>query len=314
MLLKLLEYLVCPACLPAQSPLELGSDAVLDAGDDIISAELRCGACGASYAVEKGLAVILPPNVSVPAPQAKYDSDTVLGSYLWSSFADVMQEEGACEAYARWAEMMPREKLSVVDAGCAVGRSTLEAAVSCGFAVGFDLSASFMTAARSLHREGRITCALKEQGRLTRPFTVELPERLLNAQADFIVADAMAMPFRSNAFGCALSLNVVDKLPQPSAHIRELSRVLQAEDATLILADPFSWSEEIAPPQEWLGGLADGPMAGRSEEVLPRLLQEGDGMVCNGFTVQAPQEVAWSIRNHANHRETITSISFKATR
>jgi SAM-dependent methyltransferase/uncharacterized protein YbaR (Trm112 family) len=317
-LLQLLDLLACPGCLPHGRPLalapghEVRSHPLL--GDDVITGSLRCSECGAAYVIEDGVAVLLPPDTSVPPAQGKYDTDTVLGSYLWSSFGDIMGEEGAGEAYARWAAMVPDGTGPALDAGCAVGRSTLELAALRGFAVGLDLSPGFVGAARALLHEASLDCRLKEQGEITRQFTVALPERLRKVSAEFIVADAMAMPFKRAAFACAASLNVVDKLPDPARHLDELDRVLAETGADLLLSDPFSWSGDIAPPGRWLGGTGSGPMAGRSEDVLARLLRGQGGFVRQGFQVRGPEPVAWVIRNHANHKELITSMTFTARR
>jgi hypothetical protein len=177
-----------------------------------------------------------------------------------------------------------------------------------------DLSRSFVHAARRLAHIGEITADIVVEGGLLRPITVRLPERLRRARVEFLVADAMALPFASGVFAAVASLNVVDKVPKPLAHVRELGRVGRVAGCELLLTDPFSWSREIAPGNEWLGGTDCGPFPGRGEENVFRLLQGKDGHVVPPFEVERPKGVWWSIRTHENHYERIRSISFRAVR
>ncbi len=325
----LLDLLVCPACLPGERPLtlsaahQLDDDAPPGGVPDVWRGRLHCAACDAVYAIEEGVALLAPGGTAPPAAQAKYDAALTLGAYLWSSFGDLMAEPDASDAYAQWAALCARSDAKAgpaLDVGCAVGRSTLEFAATRGFAVGLDLSRPFIAAARRLLREGRLSCRIKAQGQLLRAFEVTLPARLQGAAAEFIVADAMALPFRTEAFTYAASLNVVDKLPDPMAHVRDLDRVLANERGELLLADPFSWSEEIAPPERWLGGVAEGPLAGLSEDVTPRLLaglvdaSSLGGGVRAPFVVAERVPVSWKIRNHKNHMELIVSQTLRAVR
>jgi SAM-dependent methyltransferase len=133
---------------------------------------------------------------------------------------------------------------------------------------------------------------------MTTRFDFALPERLRQGTAEFVRADALRLPFARERFGVAASLNVVDKLPAPRRHIEECQRVCAAP-ATLLVADPFSWSPEIAAPGAWIGGT---PETGPSAPCLVALLES-----VPGWTAQKSVDVAWSIRDHANRFERIRS-------
>ncbi|EPR41628.1 Methyltransferase type 11 [Desulfovibrio sp. X2] len=346
MRIELLSLLACPDCrfgrleetlLSGRSAWSGGSPLVLERGarthdGDVIEGALRCPACGASYPIDDGLAVLLPSSCRAsPPPEpgksgtAGYESEAVLGAYMWSSFGDFAaparneDQEPPCgaapgAAYARWGEMLGPGPSPALDAGCGVGRSTLELAARRGLCVGVELSERFARAARRLLADGSFECSLTEQGRLTRPLKVVLPERLRHVRAEFVVADAMALPFRSGAFACAASLNLLDRLPRPLDHVRELDRVLAARGVELLLADPFSWSEDIAPEERWLGGTALGPFAGRSEDVVPGLLGGEGGHLAAPLAVRGREAVPWTLRTHRNHYENIMSQTFLAER
>ena len=344
MLERLLDLLVCPACLPEEHP--LSATVATAEGEDILEGALRCPSCGGRYPIRQGLAELVPLGAFVPEAQARYDQWRVVAAYLWSHFADLWGDPHSTGAYARWAEHLtgpgqgngPGDgsgsglgaKLEThhdtyleavtgaghgpaagpdgkpgLDAGCAVGRFTFELAARCGFAVGVDLSRPFVSTARTLARQGRLAFEAPREGLLRTPFTVELPARLRENPVEFITADAQALPFRADSFAQVASLNIVDKLPRPLDHLRQCQRVC-AQPGLLLVSDPFSWSEEIAPPEAWLGGTE---ALGAALDNIPRLLGQ-----LPGWSAQAGEPVWWTIRDHANRFERIASQVILARR
>lgn len=302
MLTRLLDILVCPHCLPQERLLS----ALIRQEEDgeIIEGEFVCAECGARYPVSEGLADLSPPGAAPVAAQARYDEEGAAAAYLWSHYADLWGDPEAAEAYARWGGLLDAAPgTSALDAGCATGRLTLEAAVACGFAVGVDLSRPFIKAARRLARTGRLALRLPIEGRLAEERLIELPERLRSARAEFLLADAQALPFRRGSFGAVASCNIVDKVPRPLDHLRQCQRVC-ASPGRLLVCDPFSWSEEVAALELWLGGTAE---TGRAIETIPRLLEE-----IPGWRAAAKAPVPWTIRHHANRFERIFSQTILA--
>ena len=90
---------------------------------------------------------------------------------------------------------------------------------------------------------------------------------------EFIVADAMVPPFAAGAFAAAASLKMVDKLPRPLLHLQAADRLVRADNGQFLLSDPFSWSTDSAPPENWLGGNPDGPFAGHGLDDISALLR-----------------------------------------
>ncbi|MEL7638685.1 MAG: methyltransferase domain-containing protein [Solidesulfovibrio sp.] len=293
---RLLDWLVCPGCLPEER--RLGISGQRREGADIVSGRLTCPGCGAAYAVEDGLADLTPPGLAVPAPQARYDGERLAASYLWSHFADLWNDPEATAASASFAALGDGARGPGLDAGCAVGRCTLELAARVGFAVGVDLSRQFVALARRIVREGGLAFFAPLQGLRTTECSFALPGRLRRGGVEFLRADAMALPFRREVFGVAVSLNLVDKLPAPRRHLRECQRVCAAP-ATLVVADPFSWSPDVAPPEAWLGGT---PETGDSAAATAAFLAETPG-----WSARPGGNVAWSLRDHKNRYERITS-------
>ncbi len=304
----LLDFIVCPQCLPAERPLIL-DDGQAENGD-LAFGTLACPHCAARFAVSDGIADLRPFRSQPETPDRTaqdgigYESQTQLAAYLWSHYADLWGDPEAGAAYAAWTKRLrPAAGDMILDAGCAVGRLTLEAAASCGLAVGVDLSFSFIRTARTIARSGALRFTLPLEGRLGQDIALRLPERLRNVPAEFILADVQALPFRRETFQAAASCNIVDKVPNPLAHLRECQRVV-ASPGGFLLCDPFSWSEETTPAENWLGGTEE---TGRALARIPRLLDE-----IPGWSATAGEPVPWTIRHHANRFERIFSQTIQA--
>lgn len=300
---QLLDWLVCPACLPKER--KLAHTAQEEQDGDIVTGTLSCPACGARYAITDGLADLTLPGETVPAPQARYDLDRLGASYLWSQYADLWHDPEASAAYTDFAAACQAATGPTLDAGCSVGRFTLELAARTGWAVGVDLSRNFVALARKIARNGGLAFDAPLQGLRTTRFSFVLPDRLRGGRTEFLRADAQHLPFRQEAFGLVASLNVVDKLPEPRRHLRQCQRVCAAP-AGLLVADPFSWSTDIAPPTQWLGGT---PETGDSAAATAAFLAE-----LPGWSATTAGEVAWTIRDHKNRYERIKSELILASR
>ena len=125
---------------------------------------------------------------------------------------------------------------------------------------------------------------------------------------------ALALPFRANSVASLSSLNLIDKIPRPMAHLEEMNRVTQNAGAQFLLSDPFSWSEEAAREKDWLGGKIDGPYAGNGLDNVITLLNGNQHHLRPGWQVETHGHVWWKIRTHANHFEEIRSCYVKAGR
>ena len=309
---QLLDLLVCPACLPQEH--SLVAEIVREQDGDIDTAILMCQHCGARFPVTDGIA-LLDPHATDNGRQAnKYETAEVVSSYLWSQYGDLLDDDQASTAYTTWAGMMRPQAGVALDAGGAVGRFAFEMSGRCDFAIGIDTSVAFIRAARQLMQERSLSFALKEEGQLSREATIRLPDDWRSERVEFLVANALALPFRRDAISLFASLNLVDKVPAPLDHLREMNRVTRDRDAQFLLSDPFSWSVEAAPPQAWLGGTSAGRFAGRGQANIARLLADPEGELAPVWQVDESGHVWWKIRTHANHYELIRSCFVRASR
>ena len=309
---QLLDLLVCPACLPREHPLV--AEIVREQEGDIDTAILMCQHCGARFPVTDGIALLDPQATDNDRQANKYETAEVVSSYLWSQYGDLLDDDQASRAYTTWAGMMRPQAGIALDAGGAVGRFAFEMSGRCDFAIGIDTSVAFVRAARQLMQERSLTFTLKEEGLLRREATIRLPDDWRSERVEFLVANALALPLRRDAISLFASLNLVDKVPAPLDHLREMNRVTRDRDAQFLLSDPFSWSVEAAPPQAWLGGTSAGRFAGRGQANIARLLADPAGELAPVWQVDEPGHVWWKIRTHANHYELIRSCFVRASR
>ena len=310
---RLLELLICPSCLPDEISLHLQTQDM--DGADILTGCLYCGQCKANYPITEGVALLVPDQKPLcHSNAAKYESPSVVSSYLWSHYGDLLNDHDAALAYGEWSDLVESHAGLALDAGCAVGRFTLEMSRKSDFAVGVDLSHRFVKQAREFITRGRLDFPLVIEGSLTQKKTIHMDKAWDTEKVEFLVADVQALPFRRGCFSILSSLNLIDKIPLPFLHLKEINRVAKIKDVQFLLSDPFSWSTEVTGEENWLGGTAKGPFSGRGEENIASLLRGKDGKINPPWSTRNQGHVWWKIRNHRNHFELIRSCFLNAFR
>ncbi len=308
---EVVEFLICPGCLPAERPLALSVDEVQ--GEDVLTGQLGCSSCHRAFSIRDGIAELLPDIAPSPGFD-RYETAALTASYLWGHFSDLMDDPLACTAYDQWRSLLSGEVGPALDIGCAVGRLTFELAAVHPLAIGIDRSRSLVGMARELLRHGELRVDLPQQGHLSEPWHISLPAEWRSRPVEFVVADALALPFRRSLFGQVTTLNILDKVPAPLTHLQEVNRVARTKGSSWLLADPFSWSEEVTPEQDWLGGSASGPWSGPALDVLQQLLSTGQAGIIPAWKIVETGEVWWKLRTHRNHFELIRSEYLHARR
>lgn len=309
----LMDVLICPNCLPDE--IRLHETINESSGEEILEGELECQGCSRVYSIRNGIADLDPNGSSlIDSTDNKYETAPVVSSYLWSHYADMFNDEHASGAYQKWVQLMYPHNGIAIDAGAAVGRFTFEMAQKSDFAVGLDTSRAFIRTARELMHRREMTVALKQEGNITSNVTLSLPPEWDCDKVEFIVADALALPFRAECATSFSSLNLIDKVPSPIRHLAEMNRVTRNNQAQFLLSDPFSWSDEAAVEEEWLGGKTSGPYAGKGLDNIMALLNKERNQLPPTWETDSHGHVWWKIRTHTNHFEQIRSCYVKASR
>ena len=309
---QLIELLICPHCLPSEY--SLVADIRKEDNGDIETGSLHCPHCTAQFPITEGVALLDPYSSDSQQPTNKYENMEVVSSYLWSHYGELFDDPHASQAYATWAELINPQGGIALDAGGAVGRFTFEMSHRCDFAIGIDTSHAFIQAARQLMKERSLAVRLKDEGLLHREVTIHLSDTWQSDKVEFVVANALALPFRKKSIAVFSSLNLVDKVPSPLQHLQEMNRVTRDRGAQFLLSDPFSWSTEAAPVDQWLGGKPEGPFAGKGLANVAALLAGCQEDLNPAWQVGEPGSVWWKIRTHTNHYELIRSCFVHADR
>ena len=300
------ENLVCPGCLPRQISLDL--DIEEEEGDEVIDGRLYCPACKTPYAIRKGVAVLLAGGQQTAAiDSSNYNSRGMLSAYLWSHYSDLQGDPEATGAYQTWASLLKPSCGIALDIGCSVGRLSFEMSTTHRRTIGIDTSFSFITRARKLLRQRQLRFDLIVEGLLTEERACDFPREWNCNRIDFIVADALALPFTDRLFSTVSSINILEKVPNPLRHLREMDRVLAAQNGRLVFSDPFSWDESVTSPELWIGGRPDGPFPGRGIDGVRHILTGQNGIFTPPLKITASGTVPWTIRKTENLREHITS-------
>lgn len=309
----LLPYLICPACLPKEIQLELSVDRETDG--DIITGNLACKKCRRCFPIREGIALLLPnPGYGSSGGQWRYEEAGMVDRYLWSHYSDLTNGSENNEATADWFNYLASPSISAFDAGCSVGRTTFEMATRSYWAVGCDLSANFIKTARQLARNRQLTFSLPLEGNLRETFEIKLPETWRTDNLEFVVADALRLPFAREIFQQTASLNLLDRVSYPLAHLFEMNRVARIQGASFLFASPFSWAASAAPEEKWLGGTETGVYKGRGLNNVRSLLEGKGNVVSPPWLISRSGTKEWRMRSHCNHHEVITSEFLIAVR
>jgi len=310
---RLIDFLICPGCLPREVPLKCIVDE--SDGNEIVSGNLICKSCSGKYPIAEGIPVLLPePDSAINRYENRYETQAVVSAYLWSHYADILGESDAHKAYSNWAEYFTDHVSLAVDAGCAVGRFAFELSKKSDFTVGLDMSFAFIRLARKLLKKRTIDFELITEGLLTKQKTITLDETWAPDAVEFIVGDVTAMPFSQNTFSMLATLNILDKVSKPLKHLQEMNRIAKTKEAQLLFSDPFSWSTEYAQKDDWLGGKSEGTYTGKSLDNIRRLFKGQNQIILPPWNIKQEDAVQWKIRNHQNHYENITSELIISTR
>ena len=309
----LVPHLICPACLPKERPLTLSAGRERDG--EIVSGYFSCPSCPRRFPIEDGVALLVPePEEARSGGAWRYQEQETLNRYLWSHYADLHGDPENEAANAAWAGCLAQGSESALDAGCSVGRVVFEMAARSGWAVGCDLSLSFVRSARRLAAQRQLTYSLPLEGKLRETFRIRLPDTWRGDNLEFLVADALRLPFAAGTFRQSASLNVLDRIGHPLRHLCEMNRTACREGASLLLASPFSWASSDIPEQLWLGGTATGPYRGRGADNVRSLLEGKGRLLSPPWRVVEARSITWKLRSHRNHCEHFNSEVIVAVR
>ncbi|CAH2031100.1 5-histidylcysteine sulfoxide synthase [Trichlorobacter ammonificans] len=190
----------------------------------------------------------------------RYETDSLAAQYCHAHYGP--EQFGVANFPATCAricleQMAGRSLGRALDLGCALGRASFELAKG-GFreVIGLDFSTRFFRLATAMQEEGILRYTLPEEGEIVSFHQANLADFGLDGireQVQFYQADACNLPEKFSGFDLVLAANLLDRLYGPQRFLESIHGRINP-GGLLVLASPYSWSEEFTPKEEWLGG------------------------------------------------------------
>lgn len=206
-----------------------------------------------------------------------YETDKAVAEYLlfhYGSSEEILPYPGGPAAALHFpvrcvvecfdSGLLPNDARAL-DLGCAVGRSAFELSRICDSVLGIDFSGRFIKAANTVKEAGALSYLRVDEGELTTELTARLPEGIDGSRVSFEQGDATRLPEDLEPFDALLAANLIDRLEDPLAFLKDLPRLMNP-GGQLVITSPYTWREDFTAKKNWLGGyLKDGEKASTLE-------------------------------------------------
>ncbi len=327
---------ICPVCRSHDGVLAALTIYEISDQDDshILAGRLRCSRCTRDYPIIDGIPVILAnlrtwipdhldaitqrDDLSASAmallgegagPGSLFDTRrSHLSSYGWGHWGDLAPDKvpgpgepgGLVNALTEGLSNLDEPVAGVIiDSGCALGRSSFELAERFpdALVVGVDVSFSFLKVAAHALRTGTVRYPVRRIGIVydDHQFAPSLPGA---ERVDFWCADAQAFPVPAGTASLVTSLNVIDCVPSPRAHLEAMRDVLES-GGHAIVATPFDWSPSATSMDEWIGGHAQlSALNGRAEHAFDAIVGDHPYAIDGLKGIGRPTDTDWWVRLH----------------
>lgn len=300
------KKLICPECLPDEHLLDIIIETAEN--DEIIEGTLTCPFCEQMYPVRNGVAIILPENTrAILEDTSGYNSRSMLSSYLWSHYCDFLKDPAAGQAYPIWSSFFRQSDGDALDIGCSVGRLSFELSKTHSHVIGIDTSISFIEQARHLLDRKKLEFDLIIEGHITEKRKCDFDPAYNYNHVDFIVADALALPFPGQSFSTVTSINLLEKVASPIQHLMDINRVLEEKKSMFVFSDPFSWDESVSDPATWISAGTNGNGHLRGVDSISMYFDGKDDVFQPPLEILKKGSVPWKIRKTENLWEHINS-------
>lgn len=290
--------LVCPDCTWRKgAPAALRMERADGAGGEVRDGSLRCVRCGDQYPVIQGVAVLAADGYRRVAQETAEVEDPVrlLGPHLLAHYGDLLPE--AERVGLRLGDFWPRlggletEGLAV-DLAASAGRAALGMSRRAGFTLA--LEPSYLTArlTRTLLAERRAPVRIVEEGAMDRVLEADLAP-LPAGPLEVVVADPDRPPLPPGIAGLVLAANLVERQSDPAGFVARAASLV-GKGGALAVASPWTWWEEHAPRENWIGRGVE-----RSRDALVRLLAE------KGLALEREEDLLLVLREHARLEQVV---------
>ena len=175
-----------------------------------------------------------------------------------------------------------RKADSVLDLGCAVGRSSFELARSAKSVIGIDYSHNFIDAANALIT-GDLPYQRLDEAQAMTQLVASVPADCPRDRVQFEQGDAMSLRADLGQFDLVHAANLLCRLTDPQLLIARLPDLVKS-GGQLLLTTPCIWLEEFTPRGHW--------PQGSTRDWLKSVLSEH-------FDLMLEKDLPFLIREHA---------------
>lgn len=294
-----LEILICPQCLPKESP--LGIKAESQSGDEIKKGYLWCRRCRAEFPIINAIPMLLARE----SPSNLYLDKDLVSNYAWLHYSDLI-EKSIDNPFLHYANQLSPSK-GFLDLGCGTGRLTFEMARKTELSIGLDLSFQMIQIAQKLYQGKSLRLRLPMEGEIREVIQINPDPQWQRGDILFLVGDALRPPFLKGIFDSIASINLIDRVPNPIKVLKEINRLLKPQNSQLLVSDPFSWNITFTPKAKWLGGKSKGRFSGSTIKNLEEIFTGKMGIFLPPFAISQRGSIQWELRHHKNRKEVIVS-------
>ncbi len=290
--------LVCPSCTwRKRVPAALRLDRNDGGRDEVRDGALKCVRCGEVYPIVQGVAILADQGHRRVAQETLEVDDPLrlLGPHGLAHWGDLLP--AADRADLPLGDFWPRlASLQAgglaVDLSCAAGRALLGLSRSAAFALG--LESSYVTArlARAVASTGRAPFRVVEEGAFERTFEADV-SGLLGGSLEVVVADPDRPPLPPGIAGFVLAANLLERQGDPEGFLRRAESLL-APGGVLAIASPWTWWEDNAPRESWIGKGVE-----RSRDALVAILRS------LGHEIVEEADLLLVLREHARLEQVV---------
>lgn len=200
----------------------------------------------------------------LPEPDVNvYETDQMVAKYIDFHFGsptlpgvDVPNFQTACGEAVR-KHLSDRNTGRALDIGCAAGRTAFELAKDFDHVDAVDFSVRLIEAPSNLKKTGIQRYICKDEGELNLYREINLADfegyEAVKDKISFMQGDACNLVDKFTGYDLVFAGNLLDRLYDPAKFLNLIKDRIN-EKGLLVIASPYTWSEEYTPRDKWLGG------------------------------------------------------------
>ena len=200
----------------------------------------------------------------IPEPKVNvYETDQMVAKYIEFHYgeksSDVIQVPNfqvACIAEVA-KHLAERSTKKALDIGCAAGRSAFELAKHFDRVEALDFSVRLIEAPSNLQNSGVQRYVAPDEGELNLYRDIKLADfegyEAVKDRIAFMQGDACNLVDKYDDYDLVFAGNLIDRLYDPGKFLSLIKDRIN-DGGLLVLASPYTWSEEYTPRDKWLGG------------------------------------------------------------